>query len=74
LQVLKGVSGKSWGTKGKEECDVSLFTQNFLNLTNSDKLKLCIFSHHNAIKLKKKKKKTTGLRPSPSITAFINCF
>jgi hypothetical protein len=26
-------------------------------LTNSDKLKLCIFSHHNAIKLKLKKKK-----------------
>ena len=26
-------------------------------LTNSDKLKLCIFSHHNAIKLKKKKPK-----------------
>ena len=26
-------------------------------LTNSDKLKLCIFSHHNAIKLKSKKKK-----------------
>ena len=27
------VSGRSWGTKGKEECDVSLFTQNmFLNV------------------------------------------
>jgi hypothetical protein len=26
-------------------------------LTNSDKLKLCLFSHHNAIKLKFKKKK-----------------
>jgi hypothetical protein len=26
-------------------------------LTNSDKLKLCIFSHYNAIKLKSKKKK-----------------
>lgn len=23
-----GLSGKSWSTKGKEECDVSLFTQN----------------------------------------------
>ena len=35
LQVLKGggLSGRSWGTKGKEECDVSLFTQNmFLNV------------------------------------------
>ena len=31
---FKGViSGRSWGTKGKEECDVSLFTQNmFLNV------------------------------------------
>jgi hypothetical protein len=27
-------------------------------LTNSDKLKLCIFSHHNAIKLKEKKRNT----------------
>ena len=28
-----GLSGSSWGTKGKEECDVSLFTQNmFLNV------------------------------------------
>ena len=28
-----GFSGRSWGTKGKEECDVSLFTQNmFLNV------------------------------------------
>ena len=27
------LSGRSWGTKGKEECDVSLFTQNmFLNV------------------------------------------
>jgi hypothetical protein len=27
------VSGRSWSTKGKEECDASLFTQNmFLNL------------------------------------------
>ena len=44
-------------TKGQEECDVSLFTQNmFLNVKKSDKLKLCIFSHHNAIKLKSKKR------------------
>jgi hypothetical protein len=35
-----GLSGRIWGTKGKEECDVSLFTQNmFLNIKNSDKLK-----------------------------------
>jgi hypothetical protein len=28
-----GVSGRSWGTKGKKECDVSLFTQDmFLNV------------------------------------------
>jgi hypothetical protein len=28
-----GVSGRSWGKKGKEECDVNLFTQNmFLNI------------------------------------------
>jgi hypothetical protein len=28
-----GLSGRSWGTKGKEEHDVSLFTQNmFLNV------------------------------------------
>jgi hypothetical protein len=28
-----GHSRRSWGTKGKEECDVSLFTQNmFLNV------------------------------------------
>jgi hypothetical protein len=48
-----GVSGRSWGTKGKEECDVILFTQNmFFNVNNSDKLKLCTFSHHNAIKRK----------------------
>jgi hypothetical protein len=24
------LSGRSWGTKGKEECDVNLFTQNVL--------------------------------------------
>jgi hypothetical protein len=38
---MKGITGfqvevpsrRSWGTKGKEECDVSLFTQNmFLNV------------------------------------------
>lgn len=29
----EGLSRRSWGTKGKEECDVSLFTQNmFLNV------------------------------------------
>ena len=29
----RALSGRSWGTKGKEECDVSLFTQNmFLNV------------------------------------------
>ena len=29
----KGLSGRSWDTKGQEECDVSLFTQNmFLNV------------------------------------------
>jgi hypothetical protein len=29
LKVMKGgLSGRSWGSKGKEECDVSLFTQN----------------------------------------------
>jgi hypothetical protein len=51
------LSGGSWSTKGKEECVVSLFTQNmFLNVTNTDKLKLCIFSLHNAIKVKEKKK------------------
>ena len=28
-----GLSRRSWDTKGKEECDVSLFTQNmFLNV------------------------------------------
>jgi hypothetical protein len=28
-----GVSGRSWGKKGKEECGVNLFTQNmFLNI------------------------------------------
>jgi hypothetical protein len=28
-----GLSRRSWGTKGKEECDVSLFTQNmFFNV------------------------------------------
>jgi hypothetical protein len=34
LQVLKGgLSGRSWGTIGKEECDVSLFSQSmFLNV------------------------------------------
>jgi hypothetical protein len=34
FQVLKGgLSRRSWGTKGKEECDKSLFTQNmFLNV------------------------------------------
>ena len=33
LQVLKGGSGRSWSTKGKEECDVSLFSKNmFLNV------------------------------------------
>ena len=49
---MKGITGfqvevpsrRSWGTKGKEECDVSLFTQNmFLNVTNTDKLKLLSF-------------------------------
>jgi hypothetical protein len=30
---FEGGSGRSWGTKGKEECDISLFTQNmFLNV------------------------------------------
>ena len=28
-----GLSGRSWGTKGKEECNVSLFTESmFLNV------------------------------------------
>jgi hypothetical protein len=65
LQVLKwGLSGRSWGTKGKEECNVSLFTQSmFLMLTNPDKLKLCIFSHHNVIKLKSKEKKDMNRDP-----------
>jgi hypothetical protein len=53
MAVLKGGSGRSLGTKGKEECDVILVTQNmFLNVTNSDKLKLCIFYHHDVVKLK----------------------
>lgn len=50
-----GHSGRSWGTKGKEEYDVSLFTRNmFLNVNKSDKLKLFIFSHHNSINQIKK--------------------
>jgi hypothetical protein len=31
-------------------------------LTNSDKLKLCIFSHRNAVKLKSKEKKNNRNR------------
>ena len=30
----KGLSGRSWGTNGKEECDVSLFTQNMFLKVN----------------------------------------
>jgi hypothetical protein len=62
--VLKGeISGRSWGTKGKEECNVSLFTQNrFSILTNSDKLKLSIYFHHNTIKLKSKGKEKLRCR------------
>ena len=42
-------------------------------LTNSDKLKLCIFSHHNAIKLKSKgeKKSHDELSDVRSLTYFI---
>jgi hypothetical protein len=58
LQVLGGLSRRSWGYKWGKENDVSVLTRIcFSMLTNSDKLKLCIFSHHNAIKLKSKKKK-----------------
>jgi hypothetical protein len=33
IACFEGISRRSWGTKGKEECDVSLFTQNmFLNV------------------------------------------
>jgi hypothetical protein len=52
----EGLSGRSCGTKGKEECDVSLFTQNmFLNVNKFRQLELCVFSHHNVIKLKSNK-------------------
>jgi hypothetical protein len=48
----RGISGVQ---KGKKNV-ISLFTQNmFLNVNKFNKLKLCIFSHHNAIKLKEKK-------------------
>ena len=35
-----GLSGRSQGTKGKEECDVSLFTQNMLLNVNKFRYKI----------------------------------